>query len=238
MPRNFTLIELITKGRRRCDQENRDLLSASEWKEEASTVKSEFEGMIIESGMRMFEKTDVLASIAGSNIYQIPSDFLTMVGVDYLQTDGQRIELEPMLAQERNYFTGTSSASWAVAYELIGQNITLWPQPPASQTYHIVYVPQPTDTSDAPDDTIIDVITPAGEAFFTWSLALVGGIKEESEMVPFYERKIKQYREQVTTWATQRELYTPKRRYTHGDWNRYAGDNYGEGFFPGDYIRG
>jgi hypothetical protein len=214
------------------------LLSAAEWKEEASTIYSEFNGIIIDSGMRMFEKTDTLTTIAGTGVYQVPSDFLSMVGVDYLQSDGQRIELEPMLAQERNYFTGTNSSAWAVAYELIGQNITLWPQPPAGQTYHVVYVPQPADISDAPDVKIIDVITPAGEAYFTWSLALVGGIKEESEMVPFYERKVKQYADHVKTWATQRELYTPKRRFTHGDMNTSAAHGNGGGFLPGDYIRG
>ena len=236
MPRNFELIDLITKGRRRCDQENRDLLSAEEWKEEASTIYSEFNSIIIDSGMRMFEKVDTLTTIAGTGVYQVPSDFLAMVGVDYNYTDGQRIELVPMLAQERNTFTSTSSSAYAVAYELIGQNITLWPAPTPGQIYHVVYVPQPLDVSTAPDNQIVDVIIPAGEAYLTWSLALVGGIKEESEMVPFFERKIKQYKAFVENWAMQRELYTPKRRYTHGDGSRQTFDGYG-GYLPGDYIR-
>ena len=237
MPRNFELIDLITRGRRRCDQENRDLLSAAEWKEEISTIKSEFDGILIDSGMRMFEKTDTITTVAGTAEYQVPSDFLAMVGVDWKQGDGQWIELEPMLAQERNYFTGSANSGQSVAYALIGQTITLQPEPSGAQEYRIVYVPQPPDISTAPDSQIVDVVTPAGEAFFTWSLAVVGGIKEESELVPYYDRKVEQYRTKVTEWAMQRELYTPKRRFVHSGYGGFNGDGT-NGFLPGDYIRG
>ena len=236
MARNFTLIELITKGRRRCDQENRDLLSAAEWKEEASTVKAEFEGELMESGMRMFEKTDAISSVSGTQTYAVPADFNKMVGVDYLQSDGQRLELEPLLAQERNVFTGTTASGWSVAYELIGYDLKLWPTPAGSQTYYVVYVPQPTDVSNAPDSEVIDVVIPAGEQFFTWSLALAGAVKEESDQVPYIERKIEQYRQRLRTWATEREMYTPKRRFTHGSLNTASFAAEG-GWLPGDWIR-
>jgi len=238
MPRKFSVLDLITRGRRRCDQENRDVLSAAEWKEELSTIKSEFDGELIDSGMRYFEKTSTLTTVTGQNEYLVPSDFLAMVGIDYVQGDGQKIELVPMLAQERNYFTGTQASGQSVAYQLIGQNIKFGPPPSGGQTYEIVFVPQPADISDAGDKELIDVVIPAGEAFFVYSLALVGAIKEEHDLTPYFERRVEFWRERVKEWAMQRELYTPKRRYVHGEGsNRFDGDGLGNsGYIGGEYI--
>lgn len=233
MSRNFTIAQLITKGRRRCDQENRDILSAAEWQEELSTIFGEFHGLLTDAGMRFYESSDTITGVAGTQDYALPSDFLASVGVDYEQSaDGQRIELQSFLAQERNVFSG-SSGGQSVAYALIGQNVRLYPAPATGQTYYHIYVPQPADISTATTSDNVDVVTPNGEAFFTWSLALVGGIKEESDLVPYYERQVDRQRERVIEWAMQRELYTPKRRYVDSSGTSgFTGVNRDDG----DYI--
>ena len=232
MARSFTIAQLITKGRRRCDQENRDILSAAEWQEELNTVFGEFHGLLTDAGMRYYETEDTITGVAGTQDYALPADFLATIGVDYEQsTGGQRTELTSFLAQERNVFSG-STGGQSMAYSLIGQNVRLYPAPATGQTYYHIYVPQPADISASATSTSVDVVTPGGEAFFVWSLALAGGVKEESDMVPYYERQVDRHRARVVEWAMQRELYTPKRRHVASD----RGSNSGVDRDEGDYL--
>ena len=208
MARNFTIAALITKGRRRCGQENRELLSATEWQDELSTICSEFQGLIVDSGSRIFETEEEITA-DGSAGYTLPADFLAEVGVDRV-TGSSREHLTPLLVQERNH---TQSAAGAARYySIVGNEIRLFPKP-ASGTYYLIYAPQCPDYTVIVDTTPIDVITPAGENFFTWSLALVGGIKEESDLTPYYEKQVEKYRAKVEKWAQQRMLTAPVRRY-------------------------
>lgn len=222
MARNFPIAALILKGRRRCGQEKRDLLSAAEWQDELSTICSEFQGLIVDSGARIFESEDTIAA-TGASGYDLPADFLGEVGVDRL-VGTRREHLTPLLVQERNH---TNSATGdARYYSIVGSQIRLFPNP-ASGTYYLIYAPQCPDYSESATSTEIDVITPAGENFFTWSLALVGGIKEESDLTPYYEKQVEKYRKQVEKWAMQRMLTAPTRRYVEygSPDNIYPDDN-------------
>ena len=225
MARNFTIAALITKGRRRCGQENRDLLSAAEWQDELSTICSEFQGLIVDSGSRVFE-TEQTITADGSAGYDLPADFLAEVGVDRL-IGTRREHLTPLLVQERNHTSGSTGD--ARFYSLVGDQIRLFPNP-ASGTYYLVYAPQCPDYTVIADTTEIDVITPAGENYFTWSLALAGGVKEESDLTPYYEKQVEKYRARIEKWAMQRMLTAPIRRYVEygspdnpfpDDWGRY-----------------
>jgi hypothetical protein len=226
MARNFTIAALIAKGRRRCGQENRDLLSAGEWQEELSTICSEFQGLIVDSGSRIFE-SELEITADGSAGYDLPADFLAEVGVDRL-AGASREHLTPLLVQERNH-TGSSTGN-ARYYSLVNNQIRFFPNP-NSGTYYLIFAPQCPDYSDVVDTTEIDVITPAGENYFTWSLALVGGVKEESDLTPYYEKMVERYRVKVEKWAAKRMLTAPVRRYVEygspdsfpGDWDDWGG---------------
>ncbi len=225
--RKFAISSLILKGRRRCGQENRDLLSAAEWQDELSTICSEFQGIIVDSGARIFESEQTITS-DGSAGYDLAADFLGEVGVDRL-IGTRREHLTPLVVQERNHTDGATGS--ARFYSIVGDQIRLFPVP-SSGTYYLIYAPQCPDYSESATSTEIDVITPAGENFFTWSLALVGGIKEESELTPYYEKQVEKYRKKVERWALQRMLTAPTRRYVEygspdnvypGDWGDWGG---------------
>jgi hypothetical protein len=226
MARNFTIAALITKGRRRCGQETRDLLSAAEWQDELSTICSEFQGLIVDSGSRIFE-TELEITATGASGYALPANFLAEVGVDRV-IGSNREHLTPLLVQERNHTQSVSGD--ARYYALVNDEIRFFPNP-ASGTYYLIYAPQCPDYTVITDSTEIDVITPAGENYFSWSLALVGGIKEESELTPYYEKQVDKYRRQIEKWANQRMLTAPVRRYVEygepgslypGEWNDWS----------------
>jgi len=230
MSRLFTIAKLIQRGRQRCDQENRDILSAAEWQAELSTIWGEFQGLIVESGTRYFESTSSFTTVSGTADYSLPADFMATIGLDNVRTDGHRIELGELLAQERNVYS-FGSGGYPEAFALIGQNIRIYPTPTGAHDMELIYAPQAADVSESVTTTELDVITPDGESFFIWSLALIGGIKEESDMVQTYERRMTEARKRVVNWASQQSLHTPKRRYVQRDDNRGGGRDRD----PGDY---
>lgn len=223
------MIDIITRGRQRCDQENRDVLSAAEWKANFSTCWGEFYSILVESGLRYFESEDTITTTASTSTYALPSDHLTTIGVDRLvnSTTGQRYELKQLMAQSRNAYTSLGGASESWAWAMVGSNIKLYPTPPAGQTYYHVYVPQPTDYSSSDDSVVIDVVTPDGEAFLIYSLAAYGAMKEESDASLFQQER-EAARARVQNWATLRALNEPRVRVVVDD---YEGRNAMEGDF-------
>lgn len=233
MSRLFTIAKLIQRGRQRCDQENADILSPAEWQAELSTIWGEFQGLIIESGARYYETTYTFSTASGTQDYALPTDFLATIGLDELRTAGHRYELGELLAQERNVYS-FGNGGYPEAFALIGQNIRIYPTPSGVHDMELVYAPQATDISEVVTTTEIDVITPDGESFFIWSLALIGGLKEESDMAVTYARQMEAARKRVIHWAAQQSLHTPKRRYVTGGRNGQNGTNRND-YDPGDY---
>jgi hypothetical protein len=205
--------------------ENQGHISTSEWKEMLSTAYAELYAILAESGMRYFE-TEATVTTTGVASYALPAGHLSTVGVDYLvsASTGERRQLEELMAQERNMFTG-AGASWASAYALVGSNLVLYATPPTGQTYYHIYVPQPADLSAAADATSVDVVTPDGEGFLTWAVAVMALAKEESDAgLARAEREAA--RNRVMEWSALRSLNTPRRRVVGPC--LYQGD-------PGDY---
>lgn len=204
------------------------MLSAAEWKDNFSSAWGEFYGILVDSGLRYFE-TEATVTTDGTASYALPSDHLATIGVDYSvnANTGQRRHLVPLMAQHRNRYSALSGASEAYRYALVGSNLQLYPTPPTSQTYYHVYVPQPTDYSEAADDVVIDVVTPDGEQFLTYSLAVFGALKEESDASVFQQER-EAARKRVEHWATMRAMNEPRERVVsdsdyyqrdEGDWD-------------------
>lgn len=225
MARTFTVAALRTQCQRRCNLEGHGLISDSEWNGLISTAYAELYSILVESGMRYFE-TVATISTTGADVngaFALPAGHLATVGVDYVNgTD--RTPLDEAMAQERNTLGRTrgTSTGWA----LVGSNLVISPPPTSGQTYEHVYVPQPTDYTAAADATTIDVVTPDGEAFIIWSVAVPAKEKEGSDTGRAVSER-EAARGRVYTWATLRSLNTPRRQVTV--------DGYGRGYDPADW---
>ena len=221
MARIFTLGTLVTRAQERVDMVNQSLLSTTEFKGHLSTVYGEMYSEILATGLRHFETTKTLTTTGSGADFDLPNDFLSVIGLDYIvDTQGHRRHLRELMAQERNIYRG-ASASDAQAYAIVGdKTITLYPTPPAAQTYELVYVPQPKDLSTAADSTELDVITPDGEAFLLWGVAVLALAKEESDVqLALLERE--RMRERVREWAVLRALNQPRRYMMEGELDEY-----------------
>lgn len=216
MARNFTIAQLITKGRRACNQENSDPLVTAEWQDEFSSVYSDFHSVVVEGGGRVFE-SEATITADGTQDHALPADFMTELGVDYEVTSGGRREaLYELVTQERNVNSGIASHR-ARYYAVIGDNLRLYSAPPTGQTYYLIYVPQAADLSVIADSTTVDVIVPAGEMFFKWSLAAIGGAKVGDPMTPYWEGKAEKARQSLLKWSFQRSMTQPKRKAVQHD---------------------
>lgn len=224
MPRLFTLGDLVTRCQRRCDMENRLSISSAEWKGYISTTYAELFGAVAETGLRYFETTQALTA-TGADSYDEPEDMLSLVGIDFIDGSGRRRELEELMAQERNMFAGRTGE--ARAYMLVDDQLYLYPKP-SSGSYEWLYVPQPPDLTEGDNEDAIDVVTPDGEAFVLWGVAVQALAKEGSDVsVARAERE--QARERVTNWAMMRFLHSP-RRHVVADESRWCD--------PGDWRYG
>lgn len=208
MPRVFTLGDLVTRCKRRCDMEGQESISDTEWKHYISTSFAELFSLVAETGLRYFESTETITA-DGSESYDEPSGMLSTVGIDYVvNAQGERRALRELMPQERNVYRGLTGD--AVAYELVDDQLFLWPKP-STGTYEWIYVPQPPDMSSSADATNVDVVTPDGEAFILWAVAVQAKEKEGTDSSrAVAEREL--CRERVLQWATIRMLHGARRK--------------------------
>ncbi len=207
MTRNVTLGTLVTRCQQRADLENNDHIATAEWKSLISEMNGELQLLVAETGMRYFE-TEANISLS---TFALPSDHLATIGVDFVvDVAGRRRQLAEIMVQERTFVIGQTGEAYTFA--IVAQTILLYPVP-STGTYKHIYIPQPPDISAAADATNVDVVTPDGEAFLIWGVAVKALAKSESDVrLAIMERD--QARERLRTWAQLRSYITPRRRIT------------------------
>jgi len=208
--RNVVLSALVTRCQQRADLENDNHITTAEWKGLISEMNGELQLLVAETGMRYFE-TEATITATGAASYTLPSDHLATIGVAFvLDAAGRRRWLDELMVQERTAVIGQTGEAYF--YELTAQTIILYPKP-TSGSYPHLYIAQPPDLSGAADGTNVDVVTPDGEAFLIWGVAVKALAKSESDVrLAMAERDAA--RERLRNWAQLRSFNTPRRRVT------------------------
>src|SRR4051812_38818799 len=178
MARNVVMSELVLRCQRRCDREKDKSIVAAEWKAMISTQVGDLYREVAHSGFRYFESTfPIVANGAAS--YSLPTDHFETIKIDrVLDAAGTRRELDELMVQESNRWAGQTGD--ATHFAVVGQNIVLYPKP-ASGSYEMWYVPQPPDLSNAADGLNVDTVTPDGEEFIVWGVAVKAHAKGETD---------------------------------------------------------
>lgn len=213
MGRTFTIAQLMDMAKEATDQENHSAISDTTWQDWISTAYAQLYDVLRKSGMRYFESELSLTAQTTA----LPADFLALRSVDYVyDAAGRRRELYCIMPGERNRFiaeTGTDP----VAYELVGSNVTVYPAASATKVCKLVYVPQPTKlNSPTATSTSVDVVTPDGEDFIVWSVALRARDKLEQDMMAARDR-VALAKANLEEDAFLRELENPRRPVVRDD---------------------
>lgn len=210
MARSFTVLALRTRCQQRCDKEHDSSIATAEWNALLSEAYGELCGVVAETGLRYFERTQTLTT-TGAASYDVPTDILALIGIDYLSdgtTTGSRRSLDEIMVQERTQWGGLTGS--ARAFALAGDQLYLYPNP-TSGTYEWIYIPQATDLTSAGDSDLVDVVTPEGERFLIWCVAVKALAKSESDVqLAIAEREAA--KEALREWAVLRAFNAPRRR--------------------------
>lgn len=156
---------------------------------------------------RYFE-TSTTVTATGADSYDEPEGHFATVRVAFVDASGSERDLRELRHGEEAAYKGLEGD--AVACTLVDDQLTLYPNP-SSGTYKWYYTAQATDLSSYADGDIIDVVVPAGEAFFVWGVAalIFGRLKQDASLALLEESKAK---ERLTFEAGNRNLFkTPTR---------------------------
>ncbi len=226
MPRRYAMSTLRTRCQQRCDLENSGHIATAEWNALISEQYGDLFSTVAETGLRYFE-TESTITTTGAASYDEPADHYGGVGIDRIvdPVSGRRYQLQEIMAQERARWSGmTGDAS---VFALVDDQIYLYPRPPSGQTYKVLYIPQPPDLTSYADGDIIDIVTPDGEAFLTWGVAVKALAKSESDpSLALAEREAARGR--LTEWAQLRGFNSPRRVVTDDDMFAYRSYQQGD----------
>lgn len=200
--------ELVLRCQRRADLEGDESISRPEWKSLISEQYGHVYSRVVQSGMRYFEATSTITA-SGASAYPLPDDHDATIGVDrVLDSSGRTVQLDELMVQERNAFSGSSGE--AAAYSVVGLNLVLYPNP-LSGSYVLTYVPQSPDLSSLADTETVDVVTADGEAFLIYGVAVKAVAKrKEDPRLLIAERD--QAEERFVADVDLRAMQNPRRR--------------------------
>lgn len=171
--------ELVLRCQRRADMEGDDMIADGEWRSLISEVYGEMWSEVsLGSGQRYFE-TSTTITADGSASYNEPSDHFSTVRIARV-ADGREYplhELQPGEEARAHSLIGTN----AICFTHVDNQLYLYPAP-SSGTYKWYYREQPSDLSGYADGQVVDLVSPAGEAFVIWGVAVLALGKGEKDV--------------------------------------------------------
>lgn len=213
MPRRYTVLDIVGRCRARCDEIGVDSgpIDDNGWAQFASEQYGDTYSVVAHSGMEYFEYTSSITTDGGF-VYDEVADHLSTVNLSYVDSSGQRRDLEEVMAQERSRLAGRTG-DYATSFALVDDKIYLYPTPPAGQTYELRYIAQPPElTIRNFDETlmVVDVVTPDGLAMMVWgTLVKAASALEFDPTLAISEREAA--RQRLEEWAALRAFNQPRR---------------------------
>lgn len=208
MPRRFTMGTLVTRWQQLADMVGDDSILSPEWKTYGSQVYGEMWSEVSLAAGRYFEtSTTVVAN--GSASYTEPLDHESIVRIArVIDAAGRERPLSELRPQDEVSVRGRTGD--ALYYTLVDDQLFLFPKP-SSGTYKWYYQQQPTDLSTFADGDIVDVVSPAGEAFLNWGVVAIAHAKHKKDP-SFALMQQEKARERLQVWAANRNMYEPRIR--------------------------
>lgn len=138
-----TISSMITEVRSLSDMENTDFVTDTEilvWLNKAYQRMHN----ILNNAYEMYRyDTDDLTMVTDQKDYDLPTDFLKLIKVMYVNSDDRE---RPLRRKDLNTADfPTLRRGWPMYYSLLGKKIRFWPVPQAGHTIRLYYVPAVAD---------------------------------------------------------------------------------------------
>lgn len=208
MPRRILTSTLIERFKQRCDMVGDDSIDRSEWLSYASEVYGELcTEASLGAASRYFE-TSTTITADGSVSYDEPADHYATERIVEVLDDGRERPLRELQPHEEAAYRGRTGI--AAGWLHVDDQLFLCPAP-ASGTFKWFYIGQPTDLSAYTDADIVDVISPAGESFLVWGVAILAKAKGGKDVQLALAEK-ERARTRLQFESASRNLTDPKTR--------------------------
>lgn len=184
-----------------------------------SRVYGSLYSVVASAARRYFESSELLTTTGTAQVGE-PVDHLSTVDTilrvltPSSPTTSRLRRLRQIGPQERARWAGRTGH--ARRWEMVDDQINLYPTPPAGDVYEIRYIAQPPDLSTFADSDAVDVVCPEGEEFFVWACAVAFLAKIKSDVtLALQEREAA--RERLKEWAIDRSVEDKPQGYIEED---------------------
>ena len=205
---NVTLADLTTRVRERADMVGSSFVSDSTIYVWITEAHQKLHGMLVDAlGEEYKYEIASFVTATGQIDFAVPCCFYKLYGVD-MEINGEVVALKPFNRAERNRYRNLDgSSSIAPMYSLSGNNLKLFPVPPAGLSGEVIYAPEATRLTLATDE----VAYPNGwERFIVIDAAIQVLLKEESSVTALVAERDLIIRE-IKEAKENRDLANPKR---------------------------
>lgn len=142
MPNIVTVQSMIDGARQRADMVNSTFVTDTELIGYINHIYKRFYNKVVNTFENYYVSTAALSIVAGTDLYDLPTDMLKLLGFD-VNRNGQVMTIFPWSLNERNREQRSSDAPYR--YIIRGTKIQILPKPDANYAATFFYVPVPTE---------------------------------------------------------------------------------------------
>ena len=223
MARSFTLSQIRNKVRQRADIETSRHVTPAELDDYINICFAEYYELLVQSGQHYFEQVQAFVT-PGTSTVAVNPDYFATLRLDWIPDSQRRVRIPKIEAAEIDCFRTTGTV--VGGHRVVGDNIVLYPTPPAGQSFEHLYVPAaPLLVNDS--DTMDGV--QGWEELVVIGAAIKVAIKEETD-ASLLLRERDELRVRISTAAEDRSLLASGRVVDVSDYGDLSYLN--DGYFP------
>lgn len=182
MARTYTWGELRTRIRQRTNKEKSQFVTDTEINGLMEEAYSVMYNKLVNANENYFISPYTLTLVAGTEDYNLPSDFFKLKGVD-ISRNGFKYAMNQVPWDSRSkYQVTTSYQSTPIDYMFYGNKLRFLPIPNAGFSVTLYYIPAAPVYVD--DNTVIDGVS-GFEKYIVYSVAATIRAKEEKSTIDF-----------------------------------------------------
>lgn len=214
-----TLLSLRTQARQRADMERTNFISDTELNNFINLSIAELHDLLLEGyGADYFTKSTDYSVTTPTGTFSLPADYLKTRGVFYVASDSSQYPIHRYNYYKKGRYTQARLARpFYFEYRVIGDNLTVQPNPDSGVTIRLDYIPTYTKLT-ADGDTLQGYN--GWEDFVIVGAAIKCLIKEESDTAQL-EREMVRIKRRLESVSHDRDASMPETITDVGDRDAY-----------------
>lgn len=182
---------LLVRAKQRADLVNSAFVDDAEWTTYINNAGAELYEMIVQGDQLALQTTVDISAVPSTQIYSLPVNFSKLIAIFWMDSDKPTYPLRRASMHEFGYQQGVEIVfvtGRPYAYNILGQQLFLFPLPNISGKVRVIYHPDFTSLS-LDTDTFAWPIQASWTEFLDVTAAIMALSKEESDTSALQLRK-------------------------------------------------